>query len=67
LESFTVSLSRILLPLTRLNTAISVPQVVNAEAASFAFSVEDTSWLGTPRMTQLDNLGEVLVVGAGIV
>ena len=41
---------------------LSVPQAVNAEAASFAFSVEDTSWLGRPRITQLDNLGEVLFV-----
>ena len=63
----TQSIPELIAPLSAGDSLLSVPQVVNAEAASFAFSVEDTSWLGTPRMTQLDNLGKVLVVGTGIV
>ena len=40
------------------------PEAVSTEAANFDFAslAEDTNWLGTSRITQLDNLGEVLVV-----
>ncbi|MFM7441966.1 MAG: DUF4114 domain-containing protein, partial [Snowella sp.] len=40
------------------------PEAVSTEAANFNFAslAEDTSWLGTPRITQLNNLGEILVV-----
>jgi hypothetical protein len=56
------STPELIAPLSASDSLLSVPQAVNREAASFAFSVEDTSWLGTPRITQLDNLGEVLFV-----
>ena len=56
------STPELIAPLSASDSLLSVPQAVNGEAASFAFSVEDTSWLGTPRITQLDNLGEVLFV-----
>ena len=40
------------------------PEAVSIEAANFNFAslAEDTNWLGTSRITQLDSLGEVLVV-----
>ncbi|MFM6896182.1 MAG: hypothetical protein ACKPKF_02380, partial [Microcystis panniformis] len=44
------------------DSLLSVPLLVNQEAANFSFSDQDTSWLGTPQITQLDDLGEVLVV-----
>ena len=44
------------------DSLLAAPVVVSPEAANFAFSSQDTSWLGTPQITQLDSLGEVLVV-----
>ncbi|WP_253256817.1 Ig-like domain-containing protein [Microcystis aeruginosa] len=44
------------------DSLLSVPLLVNPEAANFSFSDQDTSWRGTPQITQLDDLGEVLVV-----
>ena len=40
------------------------PEAVSTEVANFNFAslAEDTNWLGTSRITQLDSLGEVLVV-----
>jgi hypothetical protein len=40
------------------------PKAVSTEAANFDFAslAEDPNWLGTSRITQLDSLGEVLVV-----
>ncbi|MCA2577755.1 MAG: tandem-95 repeat protein [Microcystis sp. M41BS1] len=44
------------------DSLLSTPLLVNPEAANFSFSDQDTSWTGTPQVTQLDDLGEVLVV-----
>ena len=44
------------------DSLLATPLVVNSEAANFSFSPQNTSWAGTPQITQLDNLGEVLVV-----
>ncbi|OPF18912.1 hypothetical protein B1L04_05655 [Microcystis aeruginosa KW] len=44
------------------DSLLSTPLLVNQEAANFSFSDQNTSWLGTPQITQLDDLGEVLVV-----
>jgi len=44
------------------DSLLSTPLLVNPEAANFSFSDQDTSWLGTPQISQLDDLGEVLVV-----
>ncbi|MFM7278703.1 MAG: DUF4114 domain-containing protein, partial [Microcystis aeruginosa] len=44
------------------DSLLSVPLLVNPEAVNFSFSDQDTSWRGTPQITQLDDLGEVLVV-----
>ncbi|MCA2803666.1 MAG: DUF4114 domain-containing protein, partial [Microcystis sp. M114S2] len=44
------------------DSLLSVPLLVNQEAANFSFSDQDTSWTGTPQISQLDDLGEVLVV-----
>ncbi|WP_137668809.1 Calx-beta domain-containing protein, partial [Sphaerospermopsis reniformis] len=44
------------------DSLLSDPVVVNQEAASFSFASHNTSWVGAPQITQLDNLGEVLVV-----
>jgi len=44
------------------DSLLSTPLLVNPEAANFSFSDQDTSWTGTPQISQLDDLGEVLVV-----
>jgi len=44
------------------DSLLSVPLLVNQEAANFSFSDQDTSWTGTPQISQLDDLGEVLFV-----
>ncbi len=44
------------------DSLLSTPLLVNPEAVNFSFSDQDTSWRGTPQITQLDDLGEVLVV-----
>ena len=44
------------------DSLLSDPVVVNQEAASFSFASHNTSWVDAPQITQLDNLGEVLVV-----
>jgi|694.fasta_scaffold16546_2 RHS repeat-associated protein len=56
------SQSGIVSPLLANDSLLAAPVVVSPEAANFAFSSQDTSWLGTPQITQLDSLGEVLVV-----
>ena len=54
--------SGIIDPVVANDSLLGTPVVVNAEAANFSFSPQNTSWAGTPQITQLDNLGEVLVV-----
>ncbi|MFN7254316.1 MAG: DUF4114 domain-containing protein, partial [Microcystis sp.] len=44
------------------DSLLSTPLLVNQEAANFSFSDQDTSWTGTPQISQLDDLGEVLFV-----
>ncbi|MEB3308923.1 MAG: DUF4114 domain-containing protein, partial [Snowella sp.] len=52
------------LSLSEAEPLLKSAEAVSIEAANFDFALlaEDTNWLGTPRISQLDSLGEVLVV-----